>query len=76
MENRKPFDMQWLLVLYNGYQVLFSAWLCAQVRVVQLFSDFKYKFEESSFRLESVIEPPAISGFKNVVLLVSTNFMC
>lgn len=32
MENRKPFEMKWLLVAYNAYQVLFSVWLCAQVR--------------------------------------------
>lgn len=37
MENRKAYDMQWFLVLYNGYQVLFSAWLCAQVRMAKLF---------------------------------------
>jgi len=42
MENRKPFDMQWLLVVYNGYQVLFSAWLCAQA--FQVNNCFQYIF--------------------------------
>lgn len=42
MENRKPFEMQWLLVLYNGYQVVFSAWLCAQV--FQVNNCFQYIF--------------------------------
>lgn len=42
MEHRKPFEMQWLLVLYNGYQVVFSAWLCAQV--FQVNNCFQYIF--------------------------------
>lgn len=35
MKNRKAFDLKPILIAYNAYQVIFSAWLCAQVR--QLF---------------------------------------
>lgn len=38
MARRKPFEIQPLLVAYNGYQVLFSIWLCCQAFKV----DIKY----------------------------------
>ncbi|KAJ8918577.1 hypothetical protein NQ315_013082 [Exocentrus adspersus] len=31
MENRKPFQLKWLLVLYNFFQVIFSIWLWYEV---------------------------------------------
>lgn len=31
MSTRKPFQMKPLLIAYNGYQVLFSIWLCSHV---------------------------------------------
>lgn len=37
MENKKPYEMKWLMVLYNAYQVLFCTWLCAQVNNLIIF---------------------------------------
>lgn len=31
MENRKPFDLRWFMILYNLLQVLFSGWLFHEV---------------------------------------------
>ncbi|XP_026470359.1 elongation of very long chain fatty acids protein AAEL008004-like [Ctenocephalides felis] len=31
MSTRKPFQMKPLLIAYNGYQVLFSIWLCSHI---------------------------------------------
>ncbi|KAE8745384.1 hypothetical protein FOCC_FOCC007932 [Frankliniella occidentalis] len=31
MASRKPYNLQPILILYNGYQVLFSLWLCTMV---------------------------------------------
>lgn len=32
MENRKPFDLKRILLFYNFFQVIFSAWLFCEVR--------------------------------------------
>lgn len=32
MENRKPFDLRNLMILYNLFQVIFSTWLFYEVR--------------------------------------------
>lgn len=32
MQNRKPMDLKWILILYNGIQVVYSIWLCIMVR--------------------------------------------
>lgn len=45
MENKKPYEMKWLMVLYNAYQVLFCTWLCAQVNK-SLFYVFEYAWFE------------------------------
>ncbi|KAK9738401.1 GNS1/SUR4 family [Popillia japonica] len=34
MRNREPFELKKVLVLYNGYQVLFSLWLCGQAFII------------------------------------------
>ncbi|XP_075235915.1 very long chain fatty acid elongase 7-like [Lycorma delicatula] len=31
MENRKPFDLTKVMILYNLYQVVFSSWLCVKL---------------------------------------------
>lgn len=31
MENRKPFNLRYILILYNFIQVIFSAWLFYEV---------------------------------------------
>jgi elongation of very long chain fatty acids protein 7 len=32
MENRKPFELKKVLIYYNAFQVVFSAWLFYEVR--------------------------------------------
>lgn len=35
MENRKPFDLKWLLIVYNFYNVVLSSYLVWQVCLLQ-----------------------------------------
>lgn len=44
MENRKPFNLRYTLILYNFIQVIFSAWLFYEVSAVQqLLFSFLFK---------------------------------
>lgn len=45
MENRQPLNLKGIMIGYNLYQVLFSAWLCSQALVVK--SAFTYIFNSS-----------------------------
>lgn len=35
MKNRKAFNLKWLIILYNFYQVVFSIWLCISVSLLR-----------------------------------------
>lgn len=52
MENRKPFNLRYTLILYNFIQVIFSAWLFYEVSAsfYQLFYKFfmRYKYFSNS----------------------------
>lgn len=48
MENKKPYEMKWLMVLYNAYQVLFCTWLCAQVNYLRFVFEYAW-FEHLPF---------------------------
>lgn len=37
MENRKPFNLNNILILYNFLQVIFSTWLFYEVRILQIY---------------------------------------
>ncbi|KAJ8954322.1 hypothetical protein NQ318_005909 [Aromia moschata] len=44
MENRKPFQLKWTLVIYNFLQVIFSAWLWYEVGMGGwLTGEYSYK---------------------------------
>jgi len=36
MKDRKPFDLKYVLIVYNAVQVVFSAWLVNEVRLCRL----------------------------------------
>ena len=38
MKDRKPFDLKYVLIVYNAVQVVFSAWLVNEVRLCRLAS--------------------------------------
>lgn len=44
MEDKKPFEMKWLMVGYNAYQVIFCTWLCAQAFQVNNYVHYIYNF--------------------------------
>lgn len=39
MEKREAFDLKYVLIFYNLYQVVFSTWLCAKI-----FKNTEYAF--------------------------------
>lgn len=47
MENRQPFKLTKILIFYNGYQVLFSLWLCSHALTVNLSPLFSNNVDES-----------------------------
>jgi len=36
MKDRQPFDLKYVLIVYNAVQVVFSAWLVNEVRLCRL----------------------------------------
>jgi hypothetical protein len=38
MKDRKPFDLKYVLIVYNAAQVVFSIWLVNEVRLCGLAS--------------------------------------
>jgi len=38
MKDRKPFDLKYVLIVYNAVQVVFSVWLVNEVRLCRLAS--------------------------------------
>jgi hypothetical protein len=34
MKDRKPFDLKYVLIVYNALQVVFSVWLVYEVRLL------------------------------------------
>lgn len=50
MENRKPFQLKDTLVVYNLFQVIFSAWLFYEVRIRYLLSYNTNCYETDRFR--------------------------
>lgn len=47
MENRAPFKLTYILIIYNSYQVLFSVWLCSHALTVNLAPVFSNTVDES-----------------------------
>ncbi|KAF2884520.1 hypothetical protein ILUMI_21665 [Ignelater luminosus] len=41
MKNRKPFSLKYLLIMYNGFQILFSAYICKEIFTSAYFSGYK-----------------------------------
>lgn len=43
MENRKPFKLKNVLIIYNFVQVIFSAWLFYEASATGWFKDYSYR---------------------------------
>lgn len=51
MENRKPFELQKLLIWYNLIQVIFSIWLFNEVIVIIFLLNYTNKFKNKKLFL-------------------------
>lgn len=47
MENREPFKLTRVLIIYNAYQVLFSIWLCSHALSVNIAPIFSISFADN-----------------------------
>ncbi|RZF42955.1 hypothetical protein LSTR_LSTR004257 [Laodelphax striatellus] len=77
MENRKPYNLNRLLVVYNLYQVIFSTWLCVKVMTSEGVSDsiLQCKSLERNTRLRDLLHEGAwYYFFSKVVELLDTIF--
>lgn len=52
MEHKKPFEMKWLMVGYNAYQVLFCTWLCAQAFQVNNYVQYIFNLVCTNAQLD------------------------
>lgn len=43
MRDKPPFDLKYVMILYNFYQVAFSSWLCVRVRAFVRSRYFHYR---------------------------------
>lgn len=67
MENRKPFNLRYILILYNFIQVIFSAWLFYEVSVA-----FRYRHQFIFFPLPIrilLLFPPPPPPLVNLLFL-------
>lgn len=55
MENRKPFNLRYTLIIYNFIQVIFSAWLFYEVSAIK-FNVFFFFFNFIKTKLIQIFQ--------------------
>nr|CAB3242258.1 elongation of very long chain fatty acids protein 7-like [Phallusia mammillata] len=53
MRDRKPFDLKYVMILYNLFMVLFSAWMCYEFLVCGWLFDYSLTCQEVEFESTS-----------------------
>lgn len=56
MNNRKPFDLKGPMIVYNGFQVILSAFICKEMVVRAYLLNYKLSCAEITDRTDKNVE--------------------
>lgn len=68
MENRKPFELRKVLIVYNFLQVLFSSWLFYEASSTGWFAGYSYRCQPVDYSRTPLAMRVSVKHFRNITI--------